>query len=231
MTEITMDRRIIHRLLMESFFMQNPGLLRGQMGIVLALAEFYGKTRSNKLYCDFWSELLDVLFEHVDEQSPIGFGDGLCGIGWGLEYLIQHRFVDGSGKDVCMEINKKMMQENIRNIEDLTLDNGLEGRLHYILAHIQGCKRQEKSIPFNTDYLYDVYQSVYKLHEMQTSETLKQLSENYILYYQTGCLAEYHFSLRHFVRLQKTDNCDILQAPLGLCDGLAGMLLLQEKKL
>ena len=43
------DRRIIHRLLMESFFMQNPGLLHGQMGIVLALAGFYGKTRLRKV--------------------------------------------------------------------------------------------------------------------------------------------------------------------------------------
>ena len=42
---------------------------------------------------EYAEELLDEVFDMVHENIPINFVDGLCGIGWGVEHLIQNAFV------------------------------------------------------------------------------------------------------------------------------------------
>lgn len=64
------------------------GLTNGKMGIAIALFRY--ARLSGEVVCEeIAGELLDEVCERLDYSMPVSFGDGLCGIGWGIEYLIR----------------------------------------------------------------------------------------------------------------------------------------------
>lgn len=126
--------RIVHTLMLQSFFITDIGLFEGQMGIVLALSE-YSRKKEKDVFFDFSFDLLENIITKVNKGLTFSFNNGLTGIGWGIEYLIQNKFVEGSGVEICDEIDKKIMEIDPRRISDLSLNTGFEGLLHYVIYH------------------------------------------------------------------------------------------------
>lgn len=116
------------------------------MGIVLAFYAYYRHTDC-AAYGYFAGELLDKVLESLNKSVDITFCNGLTCIGWGIEYLIQEGFVDGRGVDICENIDQKIMESDPRRIFDLSLDQGLEGILHYVLIHISASIKQKRENP------------------------------------------------------------------------------------
>ena len=83
--------RIVHALMLKSFFEPEMGLYKGQMGIVLTLSE-YSRRKGNEIYFDFSFDLLENIISKVNKGLHFSFSKGLAGIGWGIEYLIQKLF-------------------------------------------------------------------------------------------------------------------------------------------
>lgn len=222
--KFTINQRILHRLLLQAKFMPDVGLLYGQTGIIVALAKCFQRT-NNWIYEDAMNLLVDQLVENLNVELSDDFSKGLSGIGWGLEYLLQHHLVEGDNLEVCAELDEQLMRENVKRITDYTLETGLEGRLHYILAHLQGCLSQSERLPFDLDFLEDYYRVVcHVLEQKGLSSSFWRLIQQYITFYRTGSLPEYHFELAVFVHIEDTSK-DLLQYPLGLKEGLAGLLL------
>lgn len=217
------EQRILHRILLEAPFVKDPGVLYGQTGIILALARRYQET-SNSFYEDAVSFLIDKLMDNVSETLPLDFGRGLAGIGWGLEYLLQQGLIEGDCIEICSEIDNRIMQENVKYITDLSLETGLEGKLHYVLAHIQGCKSQHKKHPFAKDFLEDWFFKINTLHG-NISPELSILTQQYKEFYCTGFISYNNFDLKPLVRVTNWES-DILSGSLGLREGLAGRLLI-----
>ncbi len=92
--------RIIHHLMLHSYFISDIGLLHGQMGVILALSE-YSKHTGNPVYFEAASYLLDNVLEKINKELPFSFSSGLSGIGWGIEYPIQEGFVEGESDEIC----------------------------------------------------------------------------------------------------------------------------------
>ncbi|MFR5871025.1 MAG: hypothetical protein ACLUEV_04710 [Alistipes sp.] len=65
------------------------------------------------------------MFDMVHENIPINFVDGLCGIGWGVEHLIQNALLEGDSDDVLEDIDKKIIERDPLYIEELSLHNGI----------------------------------------------------------------------------------------------------------
>jgi hypothetical protein len=81
-------QRIANVLLINSSFIDNPGLLNGKTGISIFFYE-YGRYLNNKVYTDYAGELIDEIYEEIAINTPLNFAGGLTGIGWGIEYLIR----------------------------------------------------------------------------------------------------------------------------------------------
>lgn len=88
------------------------------------------------IYDDFAGELLEEICENIPETLPINLETGLCGIGWGIEYLIQNGFMEGDSNEILTEIDKKVMERDLRRIKDLSLETGLMGISSYINIRI-----------------------------------------------------------------------------------------------
>ncbi len=217
--------RIIHHFMLDTYFMRDLGLFHGKMGIVIAMAEYYRYT-NNEIYFDVASYLLDNIMEKIHKNLTYSFDTGLCGIGWGIEYMIQHGFVEGESVEICEEIDYKIMETDPRRITDISLDTGFEGLLHYVIYHLQGVTKQNTRLPFDERYLSDLYLVCIRLKEQDTKSVVVSLLDIYMMFYTTQIIKGYNTSIIDFVPVGPTDlSHNIPSSLLGLKNGLAGRLL------
>lgn len=226
----SIEQRIIHHLILKSNSMKNIGLVYGKMGLAVFFS-FYGKSTDNEVYLDIGSDLLDEVLNSIEKGSSLGFGSGLCGIGWGVEYLIRNNIVDACGIDICEDLDKEIMNRDIRRLDDLSLDTGLEGMLHYILSHISGSKMQNMKLPFDAVYLQEAYSVVKSLNVQSCKKSLIQVSEMYVNFFEKGILPDQKTEFDFFIKHIELDEAKLLAYPLSLGDGLAGYMVNRLEKM
>ena len=220
----TINEEAIHHLMLHTAPLKRNGLLYGKLGITIAFFE-WGNYWHNSIFSDYAIELKNSLPNKIDNNIPLDFAIGLCGFGWGIEYLAQHQFVDSNSTGVCANIDQKIMAMDMRRITDLSLENGLEGFLHYILIRLNGAKIRESSIPFDHIFLKDTYNRLQSLPEEDDLHGLCNLKQIFITYMDTSSLS-YKPEISSFINnLAINSESDILSAKLGLTDGLAGKLV------
>ena len=216
--------RIQHILILNSQFVSDVGLLNGKIGVVLAFAHLY-KYTCNEIYYDFMSELLDDVLKQVYRGLDIGFTSGFSGIGWGIEYLLQSRFVEGVGVEICKEIDEEIMKFDPRRMTDISLENGLEGLLHYVLIRIRGSK---DVLPFDELYFFDLYERIKILLCEHRDVSFIQLGRSYVNWYETRSTPDYLLNVLQFVSgIPIADQSLLSSSSLGLRNGLSGLLLKQ----
>lgn len=129
---------IARRLMLYSSFMSNCGLLNGKMGVVLFFYHYSIYTRCSR-YRRFADELIEEIYHEVSKHTPKDFANGLCGIVWGLTYLVQCGFVD-MDDDIFEELDAKIMEWDISNISDYSIETGLSGVGLYLMCRLHGGK-------------------------------------------------------------------------------------------
>lgn len=112
------------------------GLINGKMGITIALFR-YAHLSGELAYEEVASELLDEVCERLDYSMPVSFGDGLCGIGWGIEYLIRQKYIEGDADLILEEIDRVVIAMiHLRRITKIDLEEGLCGIGKYLIGRI-----------------------------------------------------------------------------------------------
>jgi len=144
--------RIARHLIMHASFLPNIGLYHGKMGIVLFFAH-YARYTGNSLYEDFAGDLLDEVYEGIHPATSDDFESGLCGIGWGIEYLIQNGFLEGDADVTLAEVDARMMERDLRRTTNYSMRTGLEGISCYITKRLHNPLRQTVKLPFDETYL------------------------------------------------------------------------------
>ena len=82
--------------------------------------------------------LMEDIYNNINEEIPIDFETGLCGIGWGIEYLLQNKLVNGNSDEILAEYRpEKIMERAPLRIYDYSMENGLGGILLYVNARIK----------------------------------------------------------------------------------------------
>ncbi len=217
---------MVHRLMLRSCDIDCLGLIDGKMGISI-LFFHYAKLTENPVFEDFAGDLLDDIWDNINKKQPIGFSTGLCGIAWGIEYLLQNGFVEGDGNSICEEIDKKIMAIDPRRLSDNSLDSGLEGILHYVLSRISGAIKQKNQIPFGDIYIHDLaYALKASFFEDRTIEKNKHFLQ-FISFLEENYSIEYLFDIKSFIEVPDIKVKEINSVAIGLRNGLAGYLLNQ----
>ena len=218
--DIELLQRIANHLIINSSFLDNLGLFHGKMGIVIFFYHYSRYTR-NPLYEEFAGELLDEIFEEIHDKLPIDFENGYLGIGWGIEYLAEQKFIDGNTNDILEDMDKKIMERDVRRITDMSLKAGLEGILHYVLSRIQN--NSDIINVFDKQFTADVEEVASNIDEIFLSESLTSLLNNYLLWITFG---QSDYSPRNcitgFYSKEALGNDKVYEWKLGLLDGCAG---------
>lgn len=205
--------QIIHHHLIHSFFKKNLGVNTGKMGTVL-LFFHYAHYMNNNLYEEFAEDLLDEICSNINANTAWGICDGLIGIGWGVEYLIHQNYVAGTTDEILLDIDKKIMEKDVRRIEDYSFQSGLEGLSYYVLARL--LSPREKGSPFDTTFLSDI--------ENKCIESSKFSGEGMrlLLNYMQGKEIKYPYSK---VLDKLIDECELVKEKMSWG---AGMKLLEN---
>lgn len=211
MKTFSFEQRMVHHLILKSPFINDLGLFHGKMGIALFFFE-YGRSTGCDVYTDIAEELLDDIWVLIDAELSISFESGLSGIGWGIEYLLQNRFISGDGNEVCEEMDRIIMQTDLCRLDDQRLDTGLEGLFYYVSARMQGAASQKNPLPFDRRYRED-------LHLVNSFFDMDDLDAFY---------NRYPVSVFPFLSSALLTEETYVSASLGLKDGLAGFLLKQQ---
>ncbi len=125
--------RIARILLLYGSFTKELGLSTGKMGISL-FSFLYARSSGNSVYEDFAGDLIDEIYEDIHVGYSKNFNNGLAGIAWGIEFLIQNKFVDADADEVLEELDIQLAERDVRKIKDDSLDSGLKGIAHYVIA-------------------------------------------------------------------------------------------------
>lgn len=211
---------LVNRLILHSNDTNAPGLLRGQMGAVVLIAT-YAKQKS-KPYFDHAADFLYAkLVGNISERSDIDFASGLAGIGWGIEYLTQAGILPGSGHEICSYLDKKIMERDIRRIDNFSLECGLGGLWAYVSARVQGNMKAGLEMPFDMDYLKD-----WKTILIRRTDMFPNSEACWLERVLRGQLDSIQLDFRAFVK----PITEMPETNLSLVDGLAGYIALNYLK-
>ena len=221
------EQQTTHHLMLRSPFIKDIGLLHGKMGIALFFYH-YAKHTGNSVYSDYADDLLDDIWKNLHNRLPDTFESGATGIVWGVEYLIQNSFVAGNSNAICADVDARIMQLDLRRMTPQFIEKELEGFLHYVLIRTQGAIKQQNEPPFDRMYRHDLCQAFsFLLQQNKVSETCRELMQQYLACASGKDELNYTPCLLRFIDGCKTNEKEVLSAPLGLKNGLAGMLYKQ----
>ena len=204
--------RIARYLILNAGFLPDISLCYGKMGIAIFFPH-YGRYCGNSVFTEFAWDLIDDIYKNIHNELPVNFENGLCGTGWGIEYLVQHKFIEGDTGDVLEDLDKLVMERDPRRITDLSFEKGLGGIHYYVSVHTKS--------PFCSASAFD---SVY-LEELQQRsnilDTNALTSKGYPNFVASPPVTFPSYLLRDKYGLK--DEADITQYVSGVKKGLAGI--------
>lgn len=195
-----------------------PGLLDGKMGAIITLF-VCGRVLQRRAITILAEKMLNNMLANLSKGSSICFASGLSGIVWGIDFLIEHSYIQGNPGYICSELTNATMSLAPSRL-DLSLGYGIRGLLHHILAHL----KQSSSVPFENSFLQDVYNHVIWISKTTKEEDLLVLCNAFIRFYEEGRL-EYTCSMQYL--LSSMDETSMLCNPedLSIQTGISGKIL------
>lgn len=126
-----------NRLVERGKCLQTIGLWNGKMGVAIYLLHFTRITK-NRIYENEAYELIDAVYKQIPFEKSVCFDNGLLGIGCGLQYLINNRFVEADSDEVLLELDdiaKNII--DIRSLDIINLEKGICGVGYYLYQRLK----------------------------------------------------------------------------------------------
>lgn len=167
----TQLKQIADHYLLRGLFCKEMGLWNGKTGMSLFFF-LLSRHTGNRWYEEFAGELLDDVCSNLSQYTPVTFADGLCGIGWAIEFLKKEGFIEGDTDNILEEVDKQVMERDVRRITDTSLETGLAGIAAYVRSRLDSERSCPDYQPFDTDYLKDLDDAC-RIHKIywQTTES------------------------------------------------------------
>lgn len=219
---MTYKEQYLNRLILYSYTIKHLGLLYGRLGHILALFELSKDSKYCAQLVYYANRELERIISSVSKNTSVEFADGLCGIGWGIEYLIYNGFVEGNSIEICEEIDAQLMSANLKSFDN-SLENGIKGVLHYVLAHLANCCLQNKGMPFRHEFISSLKELCDTILFSENDSDLTCLAKMFIDYADNKVNNVYSYNILQFVNNKDNITYDTLS--LALRDGISGLLI------
>lgn len=194
------------------------GLLDGKVGVAIILFTC-GRILQSRAMTILAEGILEETLNNLRKGSSLCFASGLSGIVWGIDFLIEHGYIDGDSSYICADLTKITMSVAPSRL-DLSLEYGLKGLLHHVLAHM---KRNTPS-PFTKDFLQDIYNCALCMTKQSIDKGLQALSNAFICFYEGGNL-EYTCSLQYLLDAVDESRTPPSPSDLSIQTGIGGRIL------
>lgn len=120
-------------------------LLSRWMERTIELFQLSQKTNDTELEEEA-DKLLNKIIDHCSLAVPITYENGLCGIGTGIEYLLQKKLVEGNSDEILHQIDSAIYSViEQKSLTDLGLGKGVSGLAYYFYSRL--CTREHFNTP------------------------------------------------------------------------------------
>lgn len=114
----------------------DPSLYNGLMGTCIAYFVL-SKITSDKKYDKRAHQVLSDIQGLIPNVNDLGFADGLSGIGWGVEWLVQNGFIQANSDKVLEELDDTIYTSVVyAKTSSLSIANGSIGKAMYFLSRL-----------------------------------------------------------------------------------------------
>lgn len=172
-SKITSLKDISQYLMLHGSFINNIGLLNGKMGIVLFFFH-YSRFTKCKRYEYFANCMLEEVYEEINTNTPKDFANGLSGIAFGISYLAANGFVK-IDNEVFDDLDAKIMEWDIKKVNDYSLQTGLAGIGSYVLLRFNNELRQSR-LPLS--YINNLLVSLFESNDPLCIEICQAIKSN-----------------------------------------------------
>lgn len=120
-------------------------LLSRWMERTIELFQLSQKTNDTELE-EGADKLLNKIIDHCSLAVPITYENGLCGIGTGIEYLLQKKLIEGNSDEILHQIDSAVYSViEQKSLTALGLRKGVSGLAYYFYLRL--CARENFSTP------------------------------------------------------------------------------------
>jgi lantibiotic modifying enzyme len=212
--------RIARYLILHGSFSHNMGLLNGKTGIAIFFYH-YARYAKRKIYGNFADELIDEIYSEIHRDLSYNFKDGLCGIAWGIDYLIKNNFVEADADEILEDLDKQITERDVRRITDYSLETGLKGIAYYVIGRKQN--RKNENVYITMEYIMDLAKTLAKNKEEEETCLLINVLEKII---RKETIVEFYNPVCSILGKIRYDRKSLFEKPrlLGIADnGYAGI--------
>lgn len=126
----------------------------GCMGLLIVLCEYVEYTKSVE-YITLAEDMLERILKKIEIQTElsVSFSHGICGVGWGLIYMIRNNLTDIDFSQKLEIIDERIMEREPERITDYSFQSGLGGILCYVTNRLFVLLEEKKKITFDARYL------------------------------------------------------------------------------
>lgn len=100
--------QIANALLLNGTLVESPGIICGKLGLAIFFFH-YARYTENLLFADYAMDLIDKMQNQIHVNTSADYEKGIAGIGVGINYLIQNKFLLVEG-DVCEDLDERMFR-------------------------------------------------------------------------------------------------------------------------
>ena len=159
---IQLIKDIADKEILTSLFKNDYSLMNGQMGCAIFFA-LLSRVIENHWYEDFAGELLNNICQNITNKMSVDFAHGLCGIGWGIEFLKYWGFIEGDTDEILSEIDVAVMERDVRRINDASLETGLLGIHAYVTSRVNTTRVNSDFNLFDPTYISELHEAMARL--------------------------------------------------------------------
>ncbi len=156
------------RFLTEQPVLDNS-LFEGRTGCLVALCEYEAYAHTNifdELATDWLGRIGQDL---IDGEWPVSLSHGICGVGWGLLYLLERGLIEDDMEEELRRIDCLVQERSPLRVNDLSFNTGIGGVLCYVTVRIGQWLQSGKSTePFDRNYLGELREAAQRVVESET---------------------------------------------------------------
>lgn len=213
-------KSIAYSLLIKCYSLNDIGLMNGRMGIIIFLFH-YAQYSNEKLLEELAQYLLEKLANKLHISQSLNFYSGLTGIGWGIEYLSQQKFISEDTNELLEEFDERIMEVNVLKMKDLSFGFGLGGIVHYLLSRLYTINKKKSINPFDEKFLKNVYQVIKSIIKNKITCDSLDVFIRYYFFYEKNIIEKP--SLYDICPLTAPNDYNENYSKIGLDGGSAGI--------
>lgn len=200
----------ITTLLSYTYDDRDLSITSGLCGRILVFL-LWARITKNELFEEIAESLINQLYGKMNWNTNLTFQNGLLGIGWLFEFLIQNHLIDSDGDDTLKELDDVAQSFDVSCMPNNSFSFGVRGIVAYVVARMRSVIKNSSKIPFKKEFLQKLYKVCKNIILYETNIKSSDYEIEFVE------MIESNFNIKQINILGKNDLI-LIKSNSGMCD-------------